>query len=168
MQTKMIEFTRPDGKKAPGYLEMPSAGKDAPGVVVIQEWWGLNDQIKGVADRLAVQADLAGGRILETSDHTQAGGLAAARRPQHREELAVADVHIDMVYRDDFAELLDNVAHFDCDTILHRASLCYKELAIACCGRFFVGDMLAHFRGTRLLWLEPTYYSDPGDCEIIP
>ena len=25
----------------------------APGVVVIQEWWGLNDQIKGVADKLA-------------------------------------------------------------------------------------------------------------------
>jgi carboxymethylenebutenolidase len=25
----------------------------APGMVVIQEWWGLNDQIKGVADRLA-------------------------------------------------------------------------------------------------------------------
>src|SRR6266536_2435866 len=53
METKMIEFARPDGKKAPGYLEMPAAGKDAPGVVVIQEWWGLNDQIKGVADRLA-------------------------------------------------------------------------------------------------------------------
>src|SRR6266540_7157759 len=59
MQTKMIEFTRPDGKKAPGYLEMPSAGKDAPGVVVIQEWWGLNDQIKGVADRLASEGYMA-------------------------------------------------------------------------------------------------------------
>jgi len=53
METKMIEFARPDGKKAPGYLEMPVAGKNAPAVVVIQEWWGLNQQIKGVADRLA-------------------------------------------------------------------------------------------------------------------
>jgi carboxymethylenebutenolidase len=53
METKMIEFARPDGKKAPGYLEMPVAGKNAPAVVVIQEWWGLNNQIKGVADRLA-------------------------------------------------------------------------------------------------------------------
>ena len=26
-----------------------------PGVVVIQEWWGLQDQIKGVADKLASQ-----------------------------------------------------------------------------------------------------------------
>jgi len=53
METKMIEYARPDGKKVPGWLEMPVAGKNAPAVVVIQEWWGLNAQIKGVADRLA-------------------------------------------------------------------------------------------------------------------
>jgi carboxymethylenebutenolidase len=32
---------------------MPSAGENASSVVVLQEWWGLNDQIKGVANRLA-------------------------------------------------------------------------------------------------------------------
>ena len=47
-----IEFKRPDGKPFQGYLAEP-ARPDAPGVVVIQEWWGLNDQIRGVADRLA-------------------------------------------------------------------------------------------------------------------
>ena len=47
-----VTFTRPDGKPVGGYLaEAADAG--APGVVVIQEWWGLNDQIRGVADRLA-------------------------------------------------------------------------------------------------------------------
>lgn len=46
-----ITFKRPDGKDASGYLA--SAGGGAPGMVVIQEWWGVNDQIKGVADRLA-------------------------------------------------------------------------------------------------------------------
>lgn len=50
--TGMIEFQRPDGKKASGYLAEPAAGS-GPGVVVIQEWWGLNDQIRGVANRLA-------------------------------------------------------------------------------------------------------------------
>lgn len=50
---EMIRFKRPDGKESSGYLARPAAGDDAPGVVVIQEWWGLNDQIKGVADRLA-------------------------------------------------------------------------------------------------------------------
>ncbi|HEX4511535.1 MAG TPA: dienelactone hydrolase family protein [Burkholderiaceae bacterium] len=47
-----ISFKRPDGKDVSGYLA-EAARTDAPGVVVIQEWWGLNDQIRGVADRLA-------------------------------------------------------------------------------------------------------------------
>ena len=47
-----VTFNRPDGKPVGGYLaEAADAG--APGIVVIQEWWGLNDQIRGVADRLA-------------------------------------------------------------------------------------------------------------------
>jgi carboxymethylenebutenolidase len=50
-----ITFTRPDGKECSGYYVEPAAGKNAPGIVVIQEWWGLNDQIKGVADRYASQ-----------------------------------------------------------------------------------------------------------------
>lgn len=47
-----IEFKRPDGGNVKGYLASPVA-RTGPGVVVLQEWWGLNDQIKGVADRLA-------------------------------------------------------------------------------------------------------------------
>jgi carboxymethylenebutenolidase len=49
---EMISFKRPDGGECKGYLAS-AAGDSMPGVVVIQEWWGLNDQIKGVADRLA-------------------------------------------------------------------------------------------------------------------
>jgi carboxymethylenebutenolidase len=50
---KMIEFERPDGQRVNGYLAEPAQATGAPGVVVIQEWWGLNAQIKGVADRYA-------------------------------------------------------------------------------------------------------------------
>jgi carboxymethylenebutenolidase len=50
---KTIEYKRPDGKTVKGYLAEPAAGAKAPGMVVIQEWWGLNDQIRGVADKLA-------------------------------------------------------------------------------------------------------------------
>jgi carboxymethylenebutenolidase len=50
---QMTSFKRPDGKEVKGYLAEPAAGGKAPGVVVIQEWWGLNNQIKGVADRFA-------------------------------------------------------------------------------------------------------------------
>jgi len=50
---KMVSYKRPDGKSVNGYLAEPAAGAKAPAMVVIQEWWGLNDQIKGVADKLA-------------------------------------------------------------------------------------------------------------------
>lgn len=46
-----IHFTRPDGQSVPGFLVQAAAPKGA--VVVIQEWWGLNDQIRGVARRFA-------------------------------------------------------------------------------------------------------------------
>lgn len=52
MGTK-ITFRRPDGKDAAGYLA--KAGRaNPPGVVVIQEWWGLQDQIRGICDRFAL------------------------------------------------------------------------------------------------------------------
>jgi carboxymethylenebutenolidase len=50
---KTVSFKRPDGKEVSGYLAEPAGGGNAPALVVIQEWWGLNDQIKGVADKLA-------------------------------------------------------------------------------------------------------------------
>lgn len=48
-----ISFNRPDGKKVDGYLAEPAHAANAAGIVVIQEWWGVNQQIRGVADRLA-------------------------------------------------------------------------------------------------------------------
>jgi len=68
----MIDFTRPDGAKTKGYLAM--AGQGRSGVVVIQEWWGLNDQICGVADRFAragynaLAPDLYKGRLTTEPD----------------------------------------------------------------------------------------------------
>lgn len=55
----MISFNRPDGKTVQAYLAEPAQMDDAPGVVVIQEWWGLNDQIRGIADRLAAAGYVA-------------------------------------------------------------------------------------------------------------
>ena len=46
-----IEFAS-DGERARGYLALPASGR-GPGVIVIQEWWGLNDHIKAIVDRLA-------------------------------------------------------------------------------------------------------------------
>ena len=49
---EMITFQRPDGQSCSGYYAEPGDDETAPGIVVIQEWWGLTDQIKGVANEL--------------------------------------------------------------------------------------------------------------------
>src|SRR5256884_755544 len=51
MPGRMVEFPA-NGGTASGYLSTPAAGR-GPGVLVIQEWWGLVRQIKSVCDRFA-------------------------------------------------------------------------------------------------------------------
>ena len=54
---EMIEFPS-NGTSGEGYLATPEAGS-GPGVVVIQEWWGLVDHIKDVCDRFANEGFVA-------------------------------------------------------------------------------------------------------------
>ena len=67
-----------NGGQAHGYLALPPAGS-GPGLIVIQEWWGLVDHIKDVTDRFAAEGfvalapDLYGGRT--THDADEAGQL---------------------------------------------------------------------------------------------
>ncbi len=44
---------------AEGYLAVPDVAGTKPGVVVIQEWWGLDDHIKDVARRFAEEGYVA-------------------------------------------------------------------------------------------------------------
>ena len=53
MAGKMVEFPT-NGHMTQGYLATPAAGK-GPGVLVIQEWWGLVPHIKSVCDRFAAE-----------------------------------------------------------------------------------------------------------------
>ena len=53
MAGKMVEFPT-NGHTTQGYLATPAPGK-GPGVIVIQEWWGLVPHIKTVADRFAAE-----------------------------------------------------------------------------------------------------------------
>ena len=68
----MIEFKRPDGQTSPGYLAEAANAKG--NIVVLQEWWGLNDQIKKTADRFAqagfnaLVPDLYRGRLASDQD----------------------------------------------------------------------------------------------------
>jgi carboxymethylenebutenolidase len=54
---EMIRFPS-NGSEGQGYLAMPSSGT-GPGVVVIQEWWGLVPHIQDVCDRFATAGFVA-------------------------------------------------------------------------------------------------------------
>ncbi len=74
-----------NGNEAHGYLAVPESGS-GPGVIVIQEWWGLVDHIVDVCDRLATEGfvalapDLYGGRT--THDADEAGKLMGELPPE--------------------------------------------------------------------------------------
>ena len=69
---QMITLTRPDGGSLDAYVS--DIDKSRPGVIVIQEWWGLNDHIKSVVERFAFEGfnalapDLYHGRITRDAD----------------------------------------------------------------------------------------------------
>lgn len=80
MAGRMVEFASNGGTDT-GYLATPASGK-GPALLVIQEWWGLVDHIKDVADRFAAEGfvalapDLYHGQA--TSEPDEAGKLMMA------------------------------------------------------------------------------------------
>ncbi|HEX9895099.1 MAG TPA: dienelactone hydrolase family protein [Gemmatimonadales bacterium] len=54
----MIVSFPTDGSTASGYLAIPEAGT-GPGLLVLQEWWGLVDHIRDVCDRFAAEGFVA-------------------------------------------------------------------------------------------------------------
>lgn len=82
---EMVEFAS-NGDTANGYLAVPEGGR-GPGVVVVQEWWGLDSGIKEMADRLAAGGfvafvpDLYRGELAEHTEMDKAGALMSAMPP---------------------------------------------------------------------------------------
>jgi carboxymethylenebutenolidase len=56
--TQMIEYAS-DAGVTPGYLAQPEREGQYPGLIAIQEWWGLVPHIKDVAERFAKQGFIA-------------------------------------------------------------------------------------------------------------
>ena len=79
---EMVEFPS-NGATGQGYLATPESG-NGPGVVVIQEWWGLVTHIKDVCDRFAAEGfvalapDLYHGQV--TTEPDEAGLLMMAMK----------------------------------------------------------------------------------------
>ena len=84
---ELVQF-QSNGKTASGYLAVPR-GK-GPGVIVIQEWWGLVPHIKNVADRFAAEGfvalapDLYHGKSTKSPD--EAGKLMMAMHIEEAEK----------------------------------------------------------------------------------
>lgn len=75
--TTMVTLDVPGAGLVQAALALPEAQK-APAVVLIHEWWGLNDQIKSVAADLArsgyvaLAVDLFGGKVATDADTARA------------------------------------------------------------------------------------------------
>lgn len=88
MPGQMIEFSS-NGGTATGYLATPPEG-EGPGVIVIQEWWGLVPHIKEVCDRFAAEGyvalapDLYHGESTKSPD--EAGKMMMALRIDEAEK----------------------------------------------------------------------------------
>ena len=84
-----------NGKAAQGYLALP-AQSDAPGVIVLHAWWGLNDFFKSLCERLAAEGfaafapDLNEGRVARTVD--EAKEIMSALDGQRKYDVAMAAV----------------------------------------------------------------------------
>lgn len=59
LTTGIIEYPDADGEVLMGYLARPADGAPTPAIIVIQEWWGLNDHIKDVTNRIAQEGFVA-------------------------------------------------------------------------------------------------------------
>jgi len=82
---EIIEFPS-NGGTGQGYLAVPESGS-GPGVVVIQEWWGLVDHIKEVCDRFAAEGFVALAPDLyrgeSTTEPDEAGKLMMTLNIEH-------------------------------------------------------------------------------------
>jgi carboxymethylenebutenolidase len=72
---KMVSYATVSGREVSGYLAQPTGAEIGnPAIIVIHEWWGLNDNIRMMADKLAgdgytaLAVDLYYGKVAESPD----------------------------------------------------------------------------------------------------
>ncbi len=95
-----VEFPS-NGSTAPGYLATPKSG-GGPGVVVLQEWWGLVPHIRDVCDRLAAEGfvalapDLYRGDTTNEPDEAQQKMMALDMDQAERDMRGAVDHLVDL------------------------------------------------------------------------
>ncbi|MEX1081515.1 MAG: dienelactone hydrolase family protein [Halofilum sp. (in: g-proteobacteria)] len=90
VSTRTAQYATFDDRPVRGYMARPAAAeKPTPGVLVIHEWWGLNDNIRALSRRLAANGytalavDLYAGETAETSEQARSL-LERAMRDEQR------------------------------------------------------------------------------------
>lgn len=97
--TEDVTYGTIDGTPLTGYLAQP-ADRDVdsplPGIIVIQEWWGLNDNIKAMTEQLAAEGytalavDLYDDQVADNPDQARALVQAALANPDRLTQNVVA------------------------------------------------------------------------------
>ena len=96
IQTEMVDITV-NGNSVSGYLAKPEGNGPFPSVVVIQEWWGLEEHIKDVARRfanegfVALAPDLYHGEVMTEPSEAQKAMMALDMNRASKELLKAAD-----------------------------------------------------------------------------
>ena len=90
---EMMPYAEVDGQLAHGYLAMPEDVADPlPAMIMIHEWWGLNDNIKAAANQLAgegyivLAVDLFGGKVAENPQEAREQMMRVLENPESGNE----------------------------------------------------------------------------------
>jgi carboxymethylenebutenolidase len=93
VQEEAVEYATVGGRTVSGFLARPQgAAQGGPAVIVIQEWWGLNDNIRAMARRLAgegytaLAVDLYAGEVADSPERARELMSAAQEREGELEE----------------------------------------------------------------------------------
>jgi carboxymethylenebutenolidase len=92
---EMVDF-RSNGNVCRGYLASPA--DSGPGLVVIQEWWGLNDNIKDICERFAKEGFHALAPDIYHGDMTKEPDEAAKLMMDMKLERAAKDLQGAVAY----------------------------------------------------------------------
>lgn len=133
-----------NGGTCPGYLAKPSAGS-GKGVVVIQEWWGLNSNVKSIADRFASEGfvalapDLYHGKV--AAEPNDAGKMMMAMKIDEAEK----DLRGAITYLKDATGRAVGIVGFCMGGALSLFAACKNGEAVGACVDYYGGNPMVKY-----------------------
>jgi carboxymethylenebutenolidase len=162
----MVTFPA-NGGTCGGYLARPTSGT-GKGVIVIQEWWGLNDNITGIADRFAAEGfvalapDLYHGKL--TTEPDEAGKLLMALNIGQAE----ADLKGAVTYLKDLTGSPVGTVGFCMGGALSLFAACNSDGDVGACVDFYGGHPMVKYNWDGLtapvlgIWAESDDFVNPN------